>query len=215
MMTITSRKSATPNMARYSEAICIFLLVMVIILVQSNSLGGTGNQIPSQSTCYISVQLHCFQFQITNNEVSGTAILLFTNNLGTTIYFQRTNSIAPLPQVRRARAYPANAVPGATIVCNATLTGCTPEHRDTSGADISRSKLLPMRRMQRQREPTDCGKQYVAAPLRHLQHYVLLGLLGRVAGCCRGRDERAVSGGWCHQRRRSHHHRPVLGLVLA
>lgn len=103
--TQTSSKAKAQIASEYLAifGVALFLLVMVIILVESNSLGGTGNQIPSQSTCYISVQLHCFQFQITNNGISGTAILLFTNNLGTTIYFREQTRWQSLPQVRRAR----------------------------------------------------------------------------------------------------------------
>ena len=116
----------------YLSTFSIALLIILIILavVGLNLFGNNSAQNFATSSCYLSAELQCSQIAISNNGVATSAIIIFTNNLGRQINFENSNSIMVTSSTTQksyfGNCYPANAVPGATVVCNATLAGYSP-----------------------------------------------------------------------------------------
>ena len=127
---IASKSKLQPTIEYISTfAVALLLLAIILAIVAITLFGNNGGQPPVASSCFISAQLDCVQFQIANNGVAGSAVIVFSNNLGTTMYFPSSNAIKFSPagsQTYVGNCYPANAVPGSTVICNATFTGYSP-----------------------------------------------------------------------------------------
>ncbi|MHB1830796.1 MAG: InlB B-repeat-containing protein, partial [Candidatus Micrarchaeaceae archaeon] len=113
-------------------AVALLLLTIVIAIVGFVLLSNKGST-NTPSSCYISPQIYCFQFAIANNGMSNgktTAAVVFTNNLQIPITFPQ-NSFIVFPSSSRTGSigscYPSVASPGATVVCNVTISGYTPQ----------------------------------------------------------------------------------------
>ena len=111
-------------------SIALLIILVVLAMMGLNFFGNNSVQSLASSSCYLSAGLECSQIAITNNGVAASAIIIFTNNLGRQINFQNSNSIVVTSGTTQksyyGNCYPANAVPGATVVCNVTLSGYSP-----------------------------------------------------------------------------------------
>ena len=111
-------------------SIALLIILVVLAMMGLNFFGNNSAQSLASSSCYLSAGLECSQIAITNNGVAASAIIIFTNNLGRQINFQNSNSIVVTSGVTQksyfGNCYPVNAVPGATVVCNVTLSDYSP-----------------------------------------------------------------------------------------
>ncbi len=111
-------------------SVALLLLAIILAIVGLTLLGNNKVQTTVPSSCYISAQLNCFQMAVSSNGVVSTAIIVFTNNLGTEIQFPTSNAVAIVPEGSQksyaGECYPTNAVAGATVICSATLAGYNP-----------------------------------------------------------------------------------------
>ncbi len=117
-------------------SIAVLLIITVLAIVGLTVFNTKSSQTFTQSSCYISAQLNCFQVAVTNNGVSSSAVVVFTNNLGKQINFPNSNAI--LVQLGSSKSYlgscyPTNAIQGATVVCNVNVPGYAP----TAGTQVN------------------------------------------------------------------------------
>lgn len=125
-------KSKSQPSIEYLSTFAVALLLLAIVLAVVGLTLFTGKTTSAeQSTCYISAQLYCFQLTVANNGLGqgSTAYLVFTNNLGVPIQFaSNAFVISASGSLQRylGDCYPANALAGATVVCNATMKGYNP-----------------------------------------------------------------------------------------
>ena len=115
----------TQSSIEYLSVITAALILLIIILALVGNLilnKHTYTNVPS--SCYISPQINCQQIVIANNGIEAKAVVEFTNNLGQTIQFS-SNSFQVSPGYAQTsyngQCFPYNAVPGAEVICNATL----------------------------------------------------------------------------------------------
>lgn len=112
-------------------SVAILLILIILAVLGLNIFNNNLVQTFTQPSCYISAQIKCFQMVIANNGLNSYAFVVFTNNLGAQINFPASNSIV-LQSLGSSNAsyhgscYPTNAVPGAMVTCNVTLSGYTP-----------------------------------------------------------------------------------------
>jgi len=119
-------QTAIEYLTTFGASLIIITIVIAVIglfLLTGNG-GKTGTN--SQSTCYISPQLNCQELSISSNSGMTYALLLFTNNLGTTITFPQ-NGITIFPTSSqtsyKGMCFPEPAPEGAPVMCNVTLSG--------------------------------------------------------------------------------------------
>ncbi|MDE1859955.1 MAG: hypothetical protein KGH67_05525 [Candidatus Micrarchaeota archaeon] len=113
------------------------ILLIIVIAIVSTLLTNSKTPTPVTSACYLSAQLSCQQLSIsTSNGIASTAILVFTNNLGTTLTFP-TNALVVYPTSSQSSfvgaCFPTNAIQGSTVFCNATLIG----YRPAAGTELN------------------------------------------------------------------------------
>lgn len=121
-------QSSIEYLSVFTVALVIIIIVIAIVamlFVNQN----TSTSTYTSSSCYISPQIDCQQLVVATNGVKTTAIIAFTNNLGQTMHFT-ANSFVVYPSYSQSSyygmCYPANALQGAFVICNATLTGYNP-----------------------------------------------------------------------------------------
>lgn len=109
--------------------VSLLILTMVVGIVGFILLSTNSGSAYTPASCYISAQINCIQFAVSNNGTRSVAVVVFSNNLGTTMSFP-SNSIVVSPSPGQSMytggCYPATAAPGATVTCNATLSGLKP-----------------------------------------------------------------------------------------
>ena len=112
-------------LSTFSIALLITLIILAVIGLNLFGNNPQRNFVPS--SCYLSTELRCSQIAISNNGVATSAIIIFTNDLGRQINFDNPNSIMVTSGTTQksyyGSCYPANAFPGATVLCTAVLTG--------------------------------------------------------------------------------------------
>ena len=121
-------QSALEYLTSYSWALIILVVVVVsYFLITYNSSGTTF----SPSYCYISAGLPCYQLVVSTNSLGSMAILLFTNDLGKTIYFKPTSSfylkLTATTQYASGSCTPLTATSGTPITCVVYILGYTPQ----------------------------------------------------------------------------------------
>ncbi len=103
------------------------LILVIVIAVISNVL--SNNTPPLPSTCYLSPEMNCLQLTVATNGISTEGIIIFTNGVGQTLQFG-SNSFLIYPTAAQksylGECFPYNAIPGAQVVCNATINAYTP-----------------------------------------------------------------------------------------
>jgi hypothetical protein len=106
-----------------------FLILAVFMAVVASYVFTRGANSFSPSYCYISPELLCQEAFVMTNSSGSTITLIFINNLGTGISFA-ANSFSVMPsfgqQVHSGLCYPANAVQGSLVICNASASGYFP-----------------------------------------------------------------------------------------
>ncbi len=122
-------QSAIEYMSSYSWALIILVLVLIIFfLIFAHAINTTY----SSSYCYISTSFKCYQLLISTNSIGVTSLLVFTNDLGRTIYFQQKSpfsiSITPTGNYISGSCAPLTATPGTSITCVAYLPGYEPAY---------------------------------------------------------------------------------------
>ena len=109
-------------------AIALLILVVVIAVVAYFVYSSSGST-HTASSCTISAQINCVQVAMASNSSATEAFLVFTNQLGQQMKFS-ANSITFFSgssnSSYQGTCLPATAQPGATVTCNATLSGYTP-----------------------------------------------------------------------------------------
>ncbi len=106
-----------------------FLILAVFMAVVASYVFTRGANTFSPSYCYISPELLCQEAFVMSNSSGSTITLIFVNNLGTGISFAANAfSISPTfgQQKYLGTCYPANAVQGSLVICNATAPGYVP-----------------------------------------------------------------------------------------
>ncbi len=123
----SKNQSSIEYLSSFSLAIVILVIVVGIIAVLFLQ-GKTSTFTPS--TCFISAQLDCQQFAVSSNALQTSAIAVFTNNLGTTMYFAPGNAFTVFPTSSQTYSHgeclPANAPQGSLVVCNAIIQNFAP-----------------------------------------------------------------------------------------
>lgn len=106
----------------YSWSIIGIILFVAVASVLASS---QSKQVYPPSYCYIMPGLPCYGAYIMSNSIGTASLIIFTNELGVTLSLP-ANAIAMNPTYANTIYYgqciPANAVQGAVISCNVTLT---------------------------------------------------------------------------------------------
>ncbi len=119
-------QSAVEFLTTYSWAFLVLgLFVVAILSVVSLPSKSTPTYLPQ--SCYISPSFPCSQALLLTNSTATNFMLIFQNNVGTTLYFP-PNSLLFVPSfytntTYKGRCIPQNALVGSSITCNATLPG--------------------------------------------------------------------------------------------
>ncbi len=128
--TDSSKRSMAQPAIEYLSTFSVAMLILAIVIAIVGLMlfnNNTSTLVPS--SCYISAQLHCYQFVVSNNGIETEAAVVFTNDLGLGIYFPN-NAFYVFPRSSQesysGSCYPANAIAGATITCSVLMPGYAP-----------------------------------------------------------------------------------------
>jgi hypothetical protein len=114
--------------ATYSWAFMLMAIVLssIYIIVMAPASGPTFDQ----SLCYVSQSLPCYQAVMLANSTGSKFIAILQNGMGVSMYFPAgTFLVYPVYMSNVSYAgscLPQTAPPGATVVCNVTLSGYGP-----------------------------------------------------------------------------------------
>ena len=117
-------QSAIEFLTTYSWAFLILGIFVVSILAFVSTPGNTASTYLPTS-CFVSPSFPCYQSLVFTNTIATQFIVVLQNNLGVQVFFPK-NSITVAPSYYQNASYnggcyPQNAMPGATVICNATL----------------------------------------------------------------------------------------------
>ncbi len=76
-------QSAVEFVEQYSSALLILVLAIITVYFISLPLSQSSN---SPSYCYITPEINCYQMLVSSNSVETNVSIVFTNNLGQSIY---------------------------------------------------------------------------------------------------------------------------------
>ncbi len=111
----------------YISTFAIALLILVVVIaVVAYLMYSNSNSTQTPSSCTITAQINCVQIAVASNGKTVQAVVEFTNNLFQRMDFQSANAISFSPGASgsyQGTCIPANAPLGATVICNATLSG--------------------------------------------------------------------------------------------
>ncbi|MEM3791132.1 MAG: hypothetical protein QXL16_00165 [Candidatus Micrarchaeaceae archaeon] len=116
-------QSALEFLMTYSWAFII--IALIVSLIVAYSLSNSSKATFTQTYCYIEPQMPCSALVLQTNSTSSRAILIFSNNLGTSIFFS-TNSFFIYP-TQLGIKYPGICLPslapqGSQVICVANIT---------------------------------------------------------------------------------------------
>lgn len=107
----------------YSWSIVAVILFMVVATVLATA---QSKQIYPPSHCYITPSMPCYGMYIMSNSTGNMALVIFTNELGTSMSFP-SNSFLVKPTFANSTFYgscaPSSALSGNFVYCKANLTG--------------------------------------------------------------------------------------------